>query len=267
MNPAEALELSDCNLAEATREMARWHPDSELWETGDLLCAAGPDPFPVGYGNAAMPLGPEAQPDPEALCARAHDFFGARGRGFTLWTRAHLDAELERAAEAAGLRPLARMPGMLLEAPSPDATPPVGARLTLVRDTAGLRDFASVSARAYAPMGLPAEVCLRIFSRPERALRPHVLSAVAYLDDQPVSAAQAILSHGIAGIYWVGSAPEARRRGLGEACTRLVGNATFERGARCVVLQASQQGEPIYRRMGYREITRYAWWVRLHGGA
>jgi len=27
------------------------------------------------------------------------------------------------------------------------------------------------------------------------------------------------------------------------------------------VLQASRQGEPVYRRMGYREITRYAWYV------
>ena len=72
-----------------------------------------------------------------------------------------------------------------------------------------------------------------------------------------------VLSHGIAGIYWVGITPEARKRGLAEACTRWVGNAAFERGARCVVLQASPQGEPIYRRMGYREICRYGWWVRL----
>jgi ribosomal protein S18 acetylase RimI-like enzyme len=267
MDSREALVLADCNLAEATREMARWHHSAELWETGDALYVAGVDAFPAGYGNAAMALGPDAPADAGALLAEADAFFAARGRGFTLWTRAHLDADLAAAAGAAGLRPLASMPGMLLEAPLADAPPPEGARLALARDAAGVRDFASVSARAYAPLGMPSEVCGHIFSMPERLLRPHVLSVVAYLDGAPVSAAQAILSHGVAGIYWVGSTPEARKRGLGEACTRLVGNAAFERGARCVVLQASQQGEPIYRRMGYREITRYAWWLRLPGGA
>jgi ribosomal protein S18 acetylase RimI-like enzyme len=152
---------------------------------------------------------------------------------------------------------------MLLDAPLPETPLAPDARLGMVHDVAGVRDFASVSARAYAPIGMPPDTTTRIFSSPERVLRPHVLSVLAWLRDAPVAAAQAILSHGIAGIYWVGTVPEARKRGLAEACTRRVGNAAFERGARCVVLQASQQGEPIYRRMGYREICRYAWWVRI----
>lgn len=263
MDPREALELADCNLAEATREMARWHEEAELWEGRDLLCVAGVDPFPVGFGNVAMALGPESPRQPAALLEEAARFFARRQRGYTLWTRSHLDTALDAAAEAAGLRALPGPPGMLLDAPLPETPLAPDARLGMVRDVAGVRHFASVSARAYAPIGMPPEATTRIFSSPERVLRPHVLSVLAWLDDTPVAAAQAILSHGIAGIYWVGTAPEARKRGLAEACTRRVGNVAFEHGARCVVLQASQQGEPIYRRMGYREICRYAWWVRL----
>ena len=85
---------------------------------------------------------------------------------------------------------------------------------------------------------------------------------VPSLRTEAVAAAIAILSHGIAGLYWVAALPEARGRGLGEACTRLAGNRAFELGARCVILQASAQGEPIYLRMGYREITRYRWFVK-----
>ena len=44
-------------------------------------------------------------------------------------------------------------------------------------------------------------------------LAPHVHSAVAYLDGAPVSVAQILLSHGIAGVYWVGSLEAARGRG------------------------------------------------------
>ena len=61
---------------------------------------------------------------------------------------------------------------------------------------------------------------------------------------------------------WVVTLPEARGRGLGEACTRLAGNRAFELGARCMILQASSHGEPTYLRMGYREITRYRWYVK-----
>ncbi len=72
-----------------------------------------------------------------------------------------------------------------------------------------------------------------------------------------------ILSHGIAGVYWVGTVEEARGYGLGDLCTRTVSNAAFDRGAKRVVLQASKQGEPIYLRMGYREVTRYLWYATL----
>jgi predicted GNAT family acetyltransferase len=70
-----------------------------------------------------------------------------------------------------------------------------------------------------------------------------------------------LLSHGIAGIYWVGTVPSARRRGLATLCTQAVGNDAFAQGARRVVLQASAEGEPLYRAMGYREFTRYPWYL------
>ncbi len=87
-------------------------------------------------------------------------------------------------------------------------------------------------------------------------LAPHVHSAVAYLDGAPVSVAQILMSHGIAGVYWVGSLEAARGRGLAEAVTRHVTNLGFDLGATNVQLQASSMGEPIYRRMGYEDLHR-----------
>ena len=92
---------------------------------------------------------------------------------------------------------------------------------------------------------------------------PHLQTVVAYDRDAPVAAAQVLMSHSIAGVYWVGTVDGARGKGLGDAVTRAVTNRAFELGARFVSLQASAMGEPIYRRMGYREIYRYRTHVRF----
>ncbi len=261
MTPSEILELSDLNLAESIREMARFHADARIVEQDDLLMIASCDPFPVGFSNAVFALGGPA--DPERLKAAADAFFGSLGRGYTVWTRAHRDAELERACEAGGFQSLGDLPGMILEAPVPAAAPADGVDFVPLDSVAAVRDFTEVSAAAYATIGMPEAVVSKHFEQPERMLRPHVLGVVAREGEQPLSTALVILSHGIGGVYWVGTVEAGRTRGLGDACTRIVSNAAFELGARAVVLQASQQGEPIYRRMGYREVTRYRWWVRF----
>jgi GNAT superfamily N-acetyltransferase len=91
---------------------------------------------------------------------------------------------------------------------------------------------------------------------------PHVAVVLARATDgQPAAAALALLSHGIAGLYWVGTRPDARGHGLGAAVTSAAARWAFDHGARAVILQASEQGESVYRRMGFREITRYPWFL------
>ena len=120
LSDAEILELGDLNLAESAREMLRWHTGYFMQEVDDVLLVASHDPFPVGYGNTAMPLGTAPPAAPAALLESAGRFFEARGRGFTLWVRAHLDASLAEYAESCGLSALADMPGMVLDAPVAD---------------------------------------------------------------------------------------------------------------------------------------------------
>ncbi|MBW2274697.1 MAG: GNAT family N-acetyltransferase [Deltaproteobacteria bacterium] len=257
----DVLELSDLNLAETAREMVRWHSQYEMRETTDLLCVAGNDGFPVGYTNCVMALGTASPADPAAVLASAGAFFYPMGRGYTLWTRDHLDGELAAHAQSAGLTHLSDTPGMVLDAPIVEPALPQGVRVAFAETAGAMKEFAAVVPRAYESTGLPIAISSRYFEAPERMLHPHVLSVVGYLNDEPVATALAILSHGIAGLCWVGTVEAARGMGIGEACTRAVGNLAFDRGARCLVLQASAQGEPIYLRMGYRVVTRYAWYV------
>lgn len=264
MTPSDELLLSDLNLAESTREMARFHADARIVEESDLLLVASSDPFPVGFTNAVIPLAESV--DPERLLATADAFFGPMDRGYTVMLRDRLDGELERSLEASGLQPFGDSPGMWLDAPVPAAAPVDGISFAPFDDLMAVRDFVEVSAIAYSTIGMPEAVTRRLFEQPERVLQPHVLGIVAREGDAPLSTAMVILTHGIAGVYWVGTVEAGRKRGLGDACTRIISNAAFDMGARAVVLQASQQGDPIYRRMGYREVTRYRWRVRFAGG-
>jgi ribosomal protein S18 acetylase RimI-like enzyme len=65
---------------------------------------------------------------------------------------------------------------------------------------------------------------------------------------------------GVAGIYAVVTAGDARRRGFGEAVTRRVLGEARRVGLRVAVLQASTAGRGVYERIGFREQFRF----RLH---
>ena len=138
-----------------------------------------------------------------------------------------------------------------------DPPEPAGTELRWVTDEAGIRDFLAVNSVAYASLGMPVEVLGDLIVPGPRFLEPHVQTVVAYLEDEPVAAAQTLLSHGIAGVYWVGTVEAARGKGLAESVTRAVTNRAFDLGAGANTLQASPMGGPIYLRMGYETIYHY----------
>jgi GNAT superfamily N-acetyltransferase len=258
------VDLADRHLHEATREMASWCGKPDIVESADLLLVAGAEDVPVGYANAAFVRAGSAT-EPGVLVDRARRFFAERRRGYTLWTHTHHDAALQNAARRAGLQRIVEMPGLVLDRPLPESPRPAGVALHVVETREQARSFAAVAVRAYT--ALASDPLEASFARPEGLLGPHVIAVLATVRGEPAATALAVLSHGIAGVYWVGTTEPHRGRGLGEACTRAVGNAAFARGAPAVTLQATRQGEPIYRRMGYREITRYTWYVDFQAGA
>lgn len=255
----DLLRLADLNLAESYREMARWHAHTEIVERDSTLMTCGPDSFPAL--SFAMRAAADARPAAADFLRIAKAFFAERKRAFSIRVRSHVDADLSEACEGLGLRCVFDSPGMVLDAPLAPVVAPKGVELRTVRHPRDAADFGQVVAEAYEASGLRKESAALQFALGDRLIAPHLLLAVAYVDGAPSSCAMALLSHGIAGIYWVGTVPGARRRGLAELCTRAVGNEAFARGARRVILQASAEGQPVYRAMGYREFTRYPWYL------
>ncbi len=259
MNQDELLQLSDLNLAESYREISRWNPHTDMAEQGDILYVSGAGTFPAI--NFVMRVGNNLRSSPDMLIDQARIFFAARKRSFSIIVREHLDKDLLDICKGLELFQVANAPGMVIEAQLEDRPLPERVRLQQVTTEHMVKDFAEVAALSFVTLGLPEDVGRSVFSEPSALLAPHLYLVVAYLERKPASCAMALLSHGIGGIYYVGTIEAARGMGLAGHCTRAAGNAALKLGARCVVLQASQYGEPVYKRMGYREFTRYPWFI------
>ena len=259
MNQEELLRLSDLNLAESYREISRWNPHTDMAEQDGILFVSGAGTFPAI--NFVIKVGNSLRSSPDILIERARAFFAARKRSFSIIVREHLDKDLLATCKKLELYQVANAPGMVMEDLVQDKPLPESVRLQQVTTEAMVKDFAEVAARSFTTLGMPEDVGRSVFSEPSALLAPHLYLVVAYLEGKPASCALALLSHGISGIYYVGTIEAARGMGLAEHCTRAAGNAALKLGARCVVLQASVYGEPVYRRMGYKEFTRYPWFI------
>ncbi|MFT4571290.1 MAG: ribosomal protein S18 acetylase RimI-like enzyme [Hyphomicrobiaceae bacterium] len=257
MTESELLELADLNYLESNRGHVRWGGGEIAEWTGRAVYMTSANEFAAGPYNSAMAVGVTPVADAHAWIEAARAWFAARDRDFTVCTRSHLDAAVSNICMAAAWYQFGDAPGMAIAAPVNPRTLPEAVRIVAVGSAQAARDFIEVAAASFESIGLPPSVARAGFGAPEDFQSPYWFPHVLYDREQPVACAGFLLSHGIAGVYWVGSIPEARGRGFADAVTRSVTNAAFALGARVVILQASEGGEPVYQRMGYREFTRY----------
>lgn len=88
---------------------------------------------------------------------------------------------------------------------------------------------------------------------------PHYGAWVGLVDDQPVAAASAWVAHGVVNVTLVATLPDERRKGYGEALTWA---ASRLEPALPAMLLSSDDGRPVYERMGYLPLQRMTLWYR-----
>jgi GNAT superfamily N-acetyltransferase len=252
---ASQLQRAHLNLVDSSRQFFELDPRAAIEAEPGWLFGAGSSTHPV-ISNGAFRR--DDAVDADELVARAKEFFAARERGFSIWVRGGQaeDRDLAAAAETAGLQLVYEMPEMTLGEKLAPPELPSGAELRRLTATDQATDFFQVATTSYASIGFPPEVFAG-YTNHAGLLAENVVAFLALLDGEPVSIAMTIVSHGVAGIYWVGSLEQARGKGLGRAVTVAATNAGFDLGAEVASLQASPMGKPIYEAMGYETAFKY----------
>lgn len=248
MDDQELFDRQYASLREFCRMLGQASPGARVVEVQDVVAAvvpATPDraiPNSVAYGSAA---GIE-----RALPEIAAAYEDAGVRAWTVWVP-HFDAAsealLERAGHALDADPAAMaMELARFETPRPedlDLEPEPAlatvARLNDLSYTFGSDDF-------------------------ERSLQhaPSLHLYVARLEGRPVACATGHDHDGDFSVTFVATLPEARGRGL---AARLLTHALHdarERGCTTTSLQATKMGQPLYERLGYRNLGPLHMWER-----
>ena len=82
---------------------------------------------------------------------------------------------------------------------------------------------------------------------------------VGWTGDRPVAASSAWIAEGINDVTVVATLPDARRRGYGEALTW---RAALADPSLPAMLVSSDDGRPVYERMGFLPLFRFTLWYR-----
>ncbi|KAF1723426.1 GNAT family N-acetyltransferase [Pseudoxanthomonas japonensis] len=168
---------------------------------------------------------------------------------------------------ARGFQPHGAMPAMAVDIARLAVTPlPHGDMFERIATPAAFGEWTDVLATGYElPGGL------------SRMLSPEALGADPADDariqffairrgGRIVATSMMFIDDGLAGLYCVATLPEARGQGLGAHVTAEPLRRAQALGYRVGVLQSSDAGHPVYRRLGFQDVGAVPLFVRMPGG-
>jgi ribosomal protein S18 acetylase RimI-like enzyme len=153
-----------------------------------------------------------------------------------------------------GMRPISHPPGMLAPALLPPVSNLPAIECRPVSDGPTRAAFAEITSVAFE---IPYMVALAVYSRAE-AWNGEYEGFVGMVGGKAVSIVALVAAGGAIGVYSLATLPDYRRQGYGEALLRSAMAAVQKRtGLARTVLQSTEAGYRLYKRMGFRDATKF----------
>ncbi len=251
------FEAMEENLRATMAVFGRARPDGQSRQLPGVAATSSAVQFAMF--NSAMLTTPVATPaELDERIEYATAYFSELGLPWSFWVcqgwiagpaRSKVGAVFERRQ----MRLVVELPGMETASVSPPSRPLPELEFRAVCDAPSRADFAYLMSAAF---GIPMAIAREIYES-ERTWECGLTGWLAYRDSAPISSAATMVTSSTLGVYAIGTLPPHRGRGYAEAVMRHAmdqAGGPFER----TLLQSSEAGYALYRRMGYRTSTRYA---------
>jgi len=226
---------------------------------GSIAIFSGLD---YGVFNIALLTQPVTGKD-GALEIRLRDiarYFQKRTQRWSVWLcQDLLDAQARRREKQifadGGMRAISHPPGMVATALAPPARELPALECRPVADAQTRRAFADITSVTF---DIPYTIAQTVYTR-EQAWSGDYRGFVGLVDGRPVAIAAIVIAAGAIGVYSLGTLPAFRRQGYGEALLRIAATETQRRtGLQKFVLQSTEAGYSLYRRMGFEDAAKFA---------
>ncbi len=232
-------------------------PGGEVQEDGSHIRVTTSVPFPLFNGVYAAQLTTNGI-EPTIQSVITH-FRSHRLPMFWWVGPSTRPSDLGRHLEAQGFHKGGTVPGMaILLADLPERTPtPTDFHIQPVDDLQLIRAWVKVlTVSNNIPDAVrPALIDLEIQRGIDGPLSPR--RYLGYWRGEPVAASACHMDAGVAGLYAVGTLPEARGNGIGAAMSLKPLLDARDNDYKVGILQASGMGEPVYRRLGFKTYCEY----------
>ena len=189
-------------------------------------------------------------------CSR---YYRQRKVRWSFWTCDDLlDAGTRRQSReifaASGLRPISYAPGMKASSMAPPARPLPAIECRPVCDAFTRSAFTELTSVCF---DIPLQVARAVYE-PERAWGGDYRGFVGLASGEPVSIVALVRHAGVLGVYSLGTLPDHRRHGYGEGLLRAaVGQMPSEAQTEPLVLESTEAGFPLYRKLGFKDVTKF----------
>jgi len=195
----------------------------------------------------------------QRLAEMAH-YFKPRTPRWSLWVCEDLlDQAVRRRARQVigdfGLRAISHPPGMMAMGLLPPVPNLPAIDLQPVDAEALQRAFTEITSISFE---IPFAIAQAVYAR-DTAWQGAYHGFVGLVEGRPVSIVALVPAGDALGVYSLATHPNWRRKGYGEATMRAaIAEMSRDTGVQRLVLQSTEAGYSLYRRMGFREVTRFS---------